>query len=189
MTINNSKNIHAHNVKIRTTLKSVSITGTVLCKQFILFILWSHFAFHSSFPSRGNPVYWALICGGARLSSGWSRLLNTDGVLGMTQRKCRRRGRREASLSRFSAAKEAQLRGNPERHPTPSFYSGWQLKALINLHAANLSTIGWEARPWLDSRTCQYGLQWLVGLGCSEDAGFWRLSLLHFSGRWYWSRL
>lgn len=36
--------------------------------------------------------------------------------------------------------------------------------------------------PWLDSLTSQYGLQWLAGLGCSEDAGFWRFSLLHFSG-------
>lgn len=43
--------------------------------------------------------------------------------------------------------------------------------------------------PSLNSGTCQYGLQWLVGLGCSEYAGFWRLSLLHYPGCWYWSWL
>lgn len=71
--------------------------------------------------------------------------------------------------------------------PPSTLADNWRHKLISTL--LSCAPLAEGLIPLLDSPTCQYWLQWLVGLGCSEDAGFRRLSLLHFSSCWYWSRL
>lgn len=125
-------------------------------------IWFCFFAHQSSFPMRGNPVHWELICGGPRLPREWSRLW-------MTQRKCMSRGRRrEASLSNFSAAKEARPQGNPKLHPAPSAYSALTIEGINEfacckpvLHWLKVSSTAQQSDlPVWAAVIGQAGLQW-----------------------------